>query len=667
MHVRMNMLAGDPGLIDEATRYLETTVRPTVESQRGNRGLAVLANAELGTCVVASYWESPDAMAASEQAVQVPRKEITELVKGTVTVEHFEVPIFARRSRPAPGAGVRLIRVDADPARLDAAIEEFRRTAVPELMERPGLCSAQLLADRGTGRCMVVLAFGDVEALAASRASGAELRARIAAAAHVTVRSVEEYSLAFSTVREGDNRSVIERDIELWNTRDRDGWLATMDLHRMELEAPGGLRLIGRDAADALWTTWHQAFPDNRIETVAIHADDRGGVQEGRFIGTHSGTLHGPAGEIPATGRPFDGRFCGVYEFDQGRIVGFHLYFDQVDVMTQLGLMPRLPGGTGSGRGARLRDERDLADGVAGGQHPVSLGHVGERERPRHDDPQLPRTGQPGQVQAGRVADPGPGIRAGPAAEHLDAFLLTAREPGDGRDACPVGHHRQRGVHGLIGPDQVEGGVHPAGRRGAYPFGEARAVRHGHRAELAQQVVPGRAGRGHHGGTAAGGKLDRHQADAPGGTVDQHRVARADVGRGQGVPRRRAGEHQAGGLGPVDRGRLGHERGGGDRQAGRVGAAGPVGDHLVAGLDRPGRPGRAGPHRGDHARGLGAEPDRKLGRIGAEHPAVDLVVDRVDAGGPHLDPRLARPRRHGGLVDQPEDLWATVGGGDHDW
>jgi hypothetical protein len=56
MHVRMNMLAGDPGLIDGATRYLETTVRPTVESQRGNRGLAVLANAELGTCVVASYW-----------------------------------------------------------------------------------------------------------------------------------------------------------------------------------------------------------------------------------------------------------------------------------------------------------------------------------------------------------------------------------------------------------------------------------------------------------------------------------------------------------------------------------------------------------------------------------------------------------------------------------
>jgi predicted ester cyclase/heme-degrading monooxygenase HmoA len=345
MHVRMNMLAGDPGQLGEATRYLETTVRPTVESQSGNRGLAVLANAVLGTCIVATYWDSADAMAASEQAVQVPRKEITELVRGTVTVEQYEVPVFIRRSRPGPGAGVRLVRLEADPARLDAAIEVFRAEAVPELMEVPGLCSAQLMVDRATGRCIVALTLADADALASSRSPGAEMRSRVAAAAHVTVRSIEEYSLAFSTVREGDTRSLIERETELWNARDRDGWLALTDLHRMELEAPGGLRLIGRDAAEALWAIWNEAFPDNRIDTVAIHADGRGGVQEGRFAGTHSGTLHSPVGDIPATGRPVSARFCGIYEFDQGKITSFHLYFDQIDLMTQLGLMPPAPGG----------------------------------------------------------------------------------------------------------------------------------------------------------------------------------------------------------------------------------------------------------------------------------------------------------------------------------
>ena len=107
MHVRMNMLAGDPAQLGEAIRYLQGTVRPHVEAQHGNRGLACLVNADLGTCVVASYWDSIDSMTSSEQAVQVSRKEVTERLHGSVTVEQYDVPVFVRRSRPRAGAGVR--------------------------------------------------------------------------------------------------------------------------------------------------------------------------------------------------------------------------------------------------------------------------------------------------------------------------------------------------------------------------------------------------------------------------------------------------------------------------------------------------------------------------------------------------------------------------------
>ena len=169
MHVRMNMLAGDPARLGEATRYLEGTVRPDVEAQHGNRGLACLTNAGLGVCVVASYWDTLDAMTGSEQAVQVSRKEVTGLLGGTVTVEHYEVPVFVRRSRPQGGAGVRLSRVDCAPASIDAVIEEFRNTAVPALTAMAGLCSAHMLADRATGRCIVITAWDDMDALAASR------------------------------------------------------------------------------------------------------------------------------------------------------------------------------------------------------------------------------------------------------------------------------------------------------------------------------------------------------------------------------------------------------------------------------------------------------------------------------------------------------------------
>ena len=149
---------------------------------------------------------------------------------------------------------------------------------------------------------------------------------------------MEEYKLVFSSVREGETRSFIERNIELWNTRDREGWLATFDLNRLEMQAPGGMRLAGRDAAETFWAMWNEAFPDNRLEATAIHADDRGGVYEGRGIGTHTGTLRGPAGEIAATGRAADLPFTGIYEFDQGKITSYHLYFDQAELMSQLGL-----------------------------------------------------------------------------------------------------------------------------------------------------------------------------------------------------------------------------------------------------------------------------------------------------------------------------------------
>jgi predicted ester cyclase/heme-degrading monooxygenase HmoA len=340
MHVRMNMLAGDPARLDEATRYLEEGIRPHVEAQPGNRGLAVLTQADLGVCVIASYWDTADARAASEQAVEVPRKELTELVKGTVTVENYQVAVFARRSRPPAGAGVRMTRIDADPAYLDAAIAEFRSTGVPALMQMPGLCSVQLLADRETGQCVAVTAWQDHAAMAAGRSSVATLRADLTAVTHSQIRMVEEFTLTFSSVREGDTRSLIERDIELWNTRDRAGWNALADLYRLEVHAPGGVHLSGQDAADTIWAMWHEAFPDNRLEIVSIHADDRGGVHEGRFVGTHTGTLRTPSGEIAPTGRSLDARFCSIYEVDNGKITSTHLYFDQADLVAQLGLAP---------------------------------------------------------------------------------------------------------------------------------------------------------------------------------------------------------------------------------------------------------------------------------------------------------------------------------------
>ena len=57
-------------------------------------------------------------------------------------------------------------------------------------------------------------------------------------------------------------------------------------------------------------------------------------------VGTHDG----PLGPFPATGKGFALPLCEMWHFDaDGRVVGGDLYYDQVSLLTQLGLMPQPP------------------------------------------------------------------------------------------------------------------------------------------------------------------------------------------------------------------------------------------------------------------------------------------------------------------------------------
>ena len=55
-------------------------------------------------------------------------------------------------------------------------------------------------------------------------------------------------------------------------------------------------------------------------------------------VGTHDG----PLGSLPATGKGFALSLCELWHFDpSGRVVGGDLYYDQVTLLMQLGLMPQ--------------------------------------------------------------------------------------------------------------------------------------------------------------------------------------------------------------------------------------------------------------------------------------------------------------------------------------
>jgi steroid delta-isomerase-like uncharacterized protein len=54
------------------------------------------------------------------------------------------------------------------------------------------------------------------------------------------------------------------------------------------------------------------------------------------------GTQDGPLGPFPATNKQFSLPLCEMWHFDSsGRVIGGDLYYDQVSLLMQLGLMPQ--------------------------------------------------------------------------------------------------------------------------------------------------------------------------------------------------------------------------------------------------------------------------------------------------------------------------------------
>lgn len=62
-------------------------------------------------------------------------------------------------------------------------------------------------------------------------------------------------------------------------------------------------------------------------------------IVEGRFTGANTGPLPGPDGELPPSGRTVDLPFADFSRLSGGKIVEYRTYYDQVGLLTQLGLM----------------------------------------------------------------------------------------------------------------------------------------------------------------------------------------------------------------------------------------------------------------------------------------------------------------------------------------
>jgi predicted ester cyclase len=131
-------------------------------------------------------------------------------------------------------------------------------------------------------------------------------------------------------------REQFEKGTDAFNRHDADGFAETM-AEDVRTRAPGVGELSGKAAVKAFYKGWIDAFPDARVEITAVQILDDMAVEEGVFTGTHRGTLHGPAGDLPPTGRSVRVEYMQVVRYRGDRAASFHLEFDRLGLMEQLG------------------------------------------------------------------------------------------------------------------------------------------------------------------------------------------------------------------------------------------------------------------------------------------------------------------------------------------
>ena len=94
MHARQTTVQADPSNVDSAIQRVRDDVMPALQASDGFKGFTLLVDREAGTLVGTSYFESREALDASEEAVRGPREETARTAGAAdVDVRLFEVAI----------------------------------------------------------------------------------------------------------------------------------------------------------------------------------------------------------------------------------------------------------------------------------------------------------------------------------------------------------------------------------------------------------------------------------------------------------------------------------------------------------------------------------------------------------------------------------------------
>jgi hypothetical protein len=199
MYARVNSIYGKNDKVEDGVAQVEKSDRGAVEATDGNRGLTTLVDRNAGVIVAISYWDEP--ARSSEPALTRAREGAVAAAGGHLVAESYEVASQEGVSVPAPGAVLRLMRVQIESARVADGLEFIRDEVLPRLRVGDGFCNAELLIDRRSGNGLLLTAWTAEDNAARLDTVIEQLREEAAERVGAKFPRTETYALVRTSVR----------------------------------------------------------------------------------------------------------------------------------------------------------------------------------------------------------------------------------------------------------------------------------------------------------------------------------------------------------------------------------------------------------------------------------------------------------------------------------
>jgi len=134
-------------------------------------------------------------------------------------------------------------------------------------------------------------------------------------------------------------KDTTDRFVAAFNAHDESA-LHAIHADDIKFNAPGGYKATNAKDATAYAMTWLKAFPDGKMKVRSEILSGPWVVQEIVMEGTHTAPLDSPTGAIAPTYKKVVGYGVQILRVEDGKIAEARVYFDQLDQLSQLGLLP---------------------------------------------------------------------------------------------------------------------------------------------------------------------------------------------------------------------------------------------------------------------------------------------------------------------------------------